>query len=73
MDCEALVDIGKAIKSRSPFQPTFLLTNCNGGSGYLPPASAYPEGGYEVKLTGFAPEAADLVLNRAVQMIEELK
>jgi hypothetical protein len=41
LDCEALVDIGKAIKAASPFKTTFILTHCNGGSGYLPPAPLY--------------------------------
>lgn len=73
MDCEALVDVGKAIQARSPFRHTFLLTNCNGGSGYLPPAGLYPEGGYEVEISGFAPEAAARVVDRAVEMLRQLR
>jgi neutral ceramidase len=73
VDCEALVDVGKAIKARSPFRQTFLLTNCNGGSGYLPPAALYPEGGYEVEISGFAPSAAAMVVDRAVQMLQDVK
>ena len=69
VDCEMLVELGKAIKARSPFKHTFIVTNCNGGSGYLPPAHIYKEGGYEVNLSGFAPEAADLVIERAVKML----
>ncbi len=73
LDCEALVAVGTAIKARSPFPKTFLLTNCNGGSGYLPPAELFPEGGYEVDLSGFAPEAAAKVVDRAVELLREVK
>ncbi|HEY1343309.1 MAG TPA: neutral/alkaline non-lysosomal ceramidase N-terminal domain-containing protein [Bryobacteraceae bacterium] len=69
LDCEALVEIGKAIKAASPFRHTFVVTNCNGGSGYLPPAHLYPEGGYEVDLSGFAPEAAGMVVENALKML----
>ena len=73
VDCEMLVELGKAIKASSPFRYTFILTHCNGGSGYLPPAHAYTEGGYEVNLTGFAPEAADMVVKHAVRMLQNVQ
>jgi hypothetical protein len=73
VDWEALVEIGKAIRRWSPFPHTFILTNCNGGSGYLPPAHLYPERGYEVDLSGFAPEAAEMVVQSALQMLSSLR
>jgi hypothetical protein len=33
----------------------------------------YKEGGYEVNMTGFAPEAADMVVKRAIKMLETLR
>ena len=72
VDCEALVEIGQAIRKQSPFPYTFILTNCNGGSGYLPPAHIYPERGYEVDLSGFAPEAAGMVVQHALRMLNSL-
>jgi hypothetical protein len=73
VDCEALVEIGKAIKAVSPFRHTFIVTNCNGGSGYLPPAHLYGERGYEVDLSGFAPEAAGIVVEKATWMLSLLR
>jgi len=73
VDCEAFVEIGKAIRKDSPFRHTFILTNCNGGSGYLPNANAYTDGGYEVGLTGFAPQAAGIVVQNALKMLRSLR
>jgi neutral ceramidase len=71
--CEMLTEIGMAIKAASPFQQTFLITHCNGASGYLPPAHVYKEGGYEVETSPFAPEAADMVVKQALRMLYALK
>jgi hypothetical protein len=71
--CELLTEIGMAIKNGSPFPHTFLITHCNGRAGYLPPAHLYPEGGYEISSTGFAPEAADIVVQRTLQILQALK
>jgi hypothetical protein len=73
VDCEALVEIGKAIRKNSPFPYTLILTNCNGGSGYLPPAHLYEERGYEVDLSGFAPQAAGMVVQNALKMLASLR
>jgi len=67
--CEMLTEIGMAIKEASPYKHTFLITHCNGGSGYLPPAHLYKEGGYEVRSTRFAPQAADMVVKEALKML----
>src|SRR5437773_2709509 len=45
---EVFNEIGKAVKEKSPFRQTFVLTHCNGAAGYLPTSSSYSEGGYEV-------------------------
>ncbi len=71
--CELLTEVGMAIKAGSPFEHTFLITHCNGRAGYLPPKDLYPEGGYEISSTGFAPEAADILVKQAVQMLHGLK
>jgi neutral ceramidase len=71
--CEMLTEIGMAIKAASPFEQTFLITHCNGASGYLPPAHVYKEGGYEVESSPFAPGAADMVVKQALRMLYALK
>ena len=67
--CEMLTEIGMAIKAASPYKHTFVITHCNGGSGYLPPAHLYKEGGYEVRSSRFAPQAADMVVKEALRML----
>jgi hypothetical protein len=73
LDCEALVEVGMAIKAASPFRDTFVVTICNGWSGYLPPGHRYHEGGYEVVHSGFGAAAADLLVRRAVGLLEGLR
>jgi len=45
---EAFYEIGQQVIERSPFTATLDVTHVNGSIGYLPIASAYEEGGYEV-------------------------
>lgn len=70
---EVFHEIGRAIKKSSPFQHTIVITHCNGAAGYLVAPSAYPEGGYEVKTTRFAPEAAGLVTKEVQSLLARLK
>ncbi len=73
LNCEALVEVGLAIKAASPYRNTFVLTICNGWAGYLPPAHRYPEGGYEVDRSGFGPAAADILVRRSVALLDSLR
>jgi len=70
-DCELFNDIGKAIKKQSPFRETFVITNCGEG-GYLPTREAHTEGGYEVAVSPFAPEAADFLVSQAVKLLNQV-
>jgi len=69
---EVFNEIGKAIKSVSPFPHTFVITLCNGGAGYLPTRPSYAEGGYEVQSSPFAPGAADVLVEEVGLMLREL-
>lgn len=71
--CEVLTEIGMSIKAASPYKHTFIITHCNGAAEYLPPAHLYVEGGYEIKSSAFAPQAADMVVKKAVRMLHELQ
>jgi len=70
--CEVLTEIGMAIKADSPCKHTFVITHCNGAAGYLVPENLHTEGGYEVRSSPFAPQAADLVVKEAVRMLHGL-
>jgi len=69
---EVLTEIGLAIKAASPCKHTFVITHCNGTAGYLAPKDLHVEGGYEVRTSPFAPQAADLVAREAVKMLHDL-
>ena len=69
---EMLTEIGMAIKAGSPYKHTFIITHCNGSSGYLAPAGLYKEGGYEVTSTRFEIGSSDLVIKKALRMLYDL-
>ena len=48
---ELFTEIGLNINELSPLKSTYVITHCNGASGYLVTDDAYPEGGYEVAVT----------------------
>jgi hypothetical protein len=70
---EMVTDIGMAIKAGSPYKNTFIITHCNGASGYLVATNFYKEGGYEVQSTPFAPHTDDMVIKTALRMLYDLK
>lgn len=72
LGCELLTEIGLKIKAGSPCKYTFVITHCNGGAGYLPPEHLYKEGGYEIRSTGFAPQAADMMVEQTLKMLSNL-
>lgn len=70
---EMLTEIGMAIKAGSPFKHTFVITHCNGSSGYLPPSNLYKEGGYEIRSTHFDVGSDEIVIKKALRMLYDLK
>jgi neutral ceramidase len=69
---EVFTEIGLAIKAESPCKHTFVITHCNGAAGYLATKDAHEQGGYEVRSSRFAPEAADLVIRESIRMLHDL-
>ncbi len=77
---ESFVEFGLDIKARSPKLRAITLAYSNGRPGYIPHRSAYPAGGYEVdeafRYYGypscFAPEAGELLVETAVELLTEL-
>ncbi len=70
--CELATEIGITIKAASPFKYTFVITHCNGTSGYLCPEYQYREGGYEIETSRFAPGAAEIAMKKALDMLYSL-
>jgi len=70
---EIFCEIGREIKKASPFPMTLVITHCNGSAGYMPTRASYPDGGYEVRGSRFAPGADEKVVEEIVWMLNELK
>jgi hypothetical protein len=70
--CEPFNQLGAEIKRRSPFPLTLFSGYTNGFTGYMPNAEAYPEGGYEVWVTPYAPEAAGITVEKGLEIISQL-
>ena len=58
---ELMTEIGMAIKNDSPFKHNFILSHCNGNSGYLCTDKAYEEGGYEPMVSRTMPGTAAII------------
>lgn len=69
---EPFAEIGVAVKQASPFATTFFSGYTNGAEYYMPMAYAYEQGGYEVWMSPFAPEAAERTIEESVRLLEEL-
>ena len=64
---EVFVEVGMRLKQLAP-QRTFIVGIANGYIGYLPTREAHEVGGYEVVSSKCRPEAADVLLERAVEL-----
>jgi len=65
---ELFVEIGRAIKKRSPAPYTYILYNTNAYLSYIPVPEAYEEGGYEPNATLNGPESAAIVEASALRL-----
>lgn len=68
---EVFYEIGREVRERSPFSLTLDVTHVNGWSGYIPIASAFAEGGYEIQARvhhrglGITPEAEPVLITES--------
>ena len=76
---EVFAEIGTRIDDAAPFRQTTVLAYTNGCHGYVPTASAYKEGGYEVddaiRYYGtlmFAPASESQILTAAADALSEV-
>ena len=69
---EPFAEIGVAVKQASPFATTFFSGYTNGAEYYMPMAYAYEQGGYEVWMSPFAPEAAARTIEESVELLKAL-
>ena len=69
---EPFAAIGTAVKARSPVPVTHFSGYSNGYYGYMPTRDAYEVGGYEVRTTPYLPDAAEAVVDAAVEALTAL-
>jgi neutral ceramidase len=70
---EPFAEIGLAIKAGSPWPTTWFGGYTGGWAGYIPTPDAYPQGGYEVDTSPFAPEAAGRLVAETLAALEALR
>jgi neutral ceramidase len=71
---EVLVEIGLEIKAKAGIENLFVVSLANDAVGYVCPRAAYKEGGYEPGPgTNLAPGAGEIVTERALELIEQIK
>jgi len=71
---EVLVEIGLEVKAKSGVENLFVVSIANDAVGYVCPRAAYKEGGYEPGSgTNLAPGAGEIITERALQLIEQIK
>jgi len=68
---EVFVEIGLEIKRRAEHQ-TFIVGIANGYIGYLPTATSYPAGGYEVVSSKVSPETETVLYTDAKKLEQRL-
>jgi neutral ceramidase len=59
---ELVNEVGLTVKKNSPFADTFVLSHCNGSSGYLVTDEMYKEGGYEPMVSRTMPGTAGQII-----------
>lgn len=76
---EVFFEIGQQVIERSPFAVTLDVTHVNGSIGYVPVASAYPDGGYEItarahhKGLGITPEAERVMVAETLRALAKAR
>jgi hypothetical protein len=69
---EVFVELGLAIKKRSPFAHTFVIELANDNLGYIPDRRSYAEGNYEPESARCAAGSGEKLVEAAVKMLAEL-
>jgi neutral ceramidase len=70
---EIFVELGLAIKKRSPFPQTFVIELANENIGYVPDRRSYAEGNYEPESARCAAGSGEKLVAAAVKLLTELQ
>ncbi len=69
---EVFVELGLAIKEKSPFKHTLIMELTNSHIAYVPTIDAFSGGGYETVNSRLAPGGGELMVESAIKMLGEL-
>lgn len=69
---EPFVDIGLQVKAGSPFAHTLFSGYSNSGGGYMPMARDYPLGGYEVEVSPYSEDSAQVIIDGCLELLHDL-
>jgi len=70
---EVFVELGLAIKHRSPFRLTLVVELSNDAPGYIPTRKAFAEGSYETVNSRIKPGGGELLVEAALDLLRKLK
>ena len=70
---EVFVELGTYIKERSPYPATMVLELTNGSVDYIPDRKAFVEGNYEAVSARCAPGSGELLVERVLEILNEMK
>jgi neutral ceramidase len=68
---EVFVELGLAIKKRSPFKLTFVVELANENLGYIPDRRSYAEGNYEPESARCAAGSGEKLVETALRLLAE--
>ena len=69
---EVFVELGLALKKRSPFPHTIITTLTNGNWGYFPDRRSYAEKAYEAESSRVEPGSGEKLVDAAAAILTEL-
>jgi hypothetical protein len=69
---EFFVELGLAIKERSPGAQTMVVELANDAVGYIPTARAFDEGAYESESSAYLPGFGEQIVDTAVELLRKL-
>jgi hypothetical protein len=69
---EVFVELGLALKKRSPFPHTIITTLTNGSWGYIPDRRSYAEAAYEAESARVEPGSGEKLVEAASALLAEL-
>jgi hypothetical protein len=70
---EIFVELGLAIKEKSPFKHTLVMTLSNNSIGYIPNEEAFKYGAYEVEVSMIAEGEGEKLVDSSINQLEKIK